>query len=57
MFLLIWRRGESRTFETTKMEILVSTINDSQSLFIFTENFALDAIGMLDPRDRPEIRL
>ena len=45
-------RGKSRTPETTKLEVFVSTINDSQPLTAATKNFVPDATGVLDPRDR-----
>ena len=44
-------RGESRTPKATKMEVFVSTVNDSQPLTVFIKNFALDATDVLDPRD------
>ena len=34
------------------MEIFVSATNDSQPLIIVTNNFVLDATGVLDPRDK-----
>ena len=37
-----------RTPKATKMEIFVSTINDSQPLTVVTMNFVLDATGVLD---------
>ena len=52
LLFLISHRGESRTPKATKMEILVSKINDSQLLTVVTKNFVLDATGVLDPCDR-----
>ena len=52
MLILISHGGESRTLKTTKMEIFVSTINESQPLTVVTKNFVLDATGVLHPRDR-----
>ena len=52
LLILVSHRGESRTPKTTKMEIFVSTINDSQLLTVVTKNFVLDAIRGLDTRDR-----
>ena len=45
-------RGKLRTSKATKMEISVSTTNDSQPLSVFLKNFVLDATGRLDPHDR-----
>ena len=52
LLILISHRGESRTPKATKMEILVSTVNNSQPLTVVTKNFVVDATGVLDPRDR-----
>ena len=38
---------ESRTPKATKMDIFVSTINDSHPLTFVTKNFVLDATGVL----------
>ena len=48
---MISHRGESRTPKATKMEIFVSTVNDSQPLTVVIKNFVLDATDVLDPRD------
>ena len=45
-------KGKSRTPKATKMEIFVSTINESQQLTVLTKNFVLDAKGVRHPRDR-----
>ena len=52
LLILISNRVESRTPEATKIEIVVSTINDSQSLIVVTKKFVIDAIGVVNPRDR-----
>ena len=52
MFILISRRGKSRTSKATKMEIFVSTTNDPQSFTVGIKNLVLDATGVLDPHDR-----
>ena len=49
MYITLSHRSESRAPKATKMEISVSTTNDSQQL---TVDFVLDATGVLDPRDR-----
>ena len=48
---MISHRGESRTPKATKMEIFVSTVNDSQPLTVVVKNFVLDVTDVLDPRD------
>ena len=48
---MISHRGESRTPKATKMEIFVSTVNDSQPLTVVIKNFVLDVTDVLDPRD------
>ena len=48
---MISHRGESRTPKATKMEIFVSTVNDSQPLTVVIRNFVLDVTDVLDPRD------
>ena len=40
------------TPKASKMEIFVSTINDSQPLTVVTKDFILDAAGALDLHDR-----
>ena len=57
MLILISHRGSSRTPKATKMEIFVSTINDSQPLNVVTKNFVLDVTYVLDPHDTLQIRL
>ena len=52
MLIFISHRGESKTPKTTKMEISVSTINDSQPLTIVRKNSVLDATGVLSPSQR-----
>ena len=52
LLILISHRDESRTPKVTKMEIFVSTTNDSQPLTVVIKRFVLDATGVLDPRDR-----
>ena len=53
-YLKVYKYYETdcRTPKATKIEISVSTINDSQSLTVVTNNFVLDATGVLDARDR-----
>ena len=51
MLILISHRGESRAPKTTKIEIFVST-TDSKLLTVFTKNFVLDAIGVLDLHEK-----
>ena len=48
---MISHRVESRTPKATKMEIFVSTVNDSQPLTVVIKNFVLDVTDVLDPRD------
>ena len=48
MLSLVSHRGESGTPEATKMEIFVSTTDDSQAIAVFIKNFALDATSVLD---------
>ena len=50
--ILISHRGKSRTPRATKMEIFVSTTNDSHPLTAVIKNFVLHATGVLGPRDR-----
>ena len=57
LLILILHRGESRAPKTTKMEIFVSTTNDSQPLTVVIKNFVLDATSVLDSCDRLYIRL
>ena len=57
MLILISHRVKYRTPKATKMEIFVSTVHDYQPLNAVTKNFALEATGMLDPRDRLSITL
>ena len=45
-------RGGFKTPKVTKIEIFVSTINDSQSSTVVTKNFVLDATNVLDLRDK-----
>ena len=52
LLILVSHRGKSRTPKATKMEIFVSTTNDSQPLTVVVKNFFLDATGLLHPRDR-----
>ena len=48
LLVLISHRGESRTPKATKMEIFVSTINESRALTVVTKNFVLDPVCVLD---------
>ena len=47
LFVLVSHR-QSRTPETAKMNIFVTTVNDYQPLTVVTMNFVLDVTDVLD---------
>ena len=52
LLILNPHRGESKIPKATKMEIFVSTTNESSPLTVVIKNFELDATGVLEPCDR-----
>ena len=52
LLILISHKCKSRAPKATKLEVFMSTTNDSKTLIIVIKNFILDATSVLDSCDR-----